>query len=260
MLKRVRLVVLFASLLLIASSGFGQDKLGVTFVTQEGWSQPGPPKSGGNYYTWRINSVSGYLGRDGVFQANPNLGTTLAQGSDDYDPFIVAGGYYIGFRWADIGTLEAAFPEFSFFRNPALERAGIVSYQQIRVIVKSPGGTGGDGSGGTIYPKFGGGRYGWRSRSRNTRMTLTVPSIHNNSTTRTTGSLRVYVLAGGRPLAFARYSPLSPRYLYHPFVTTVSMSRPPRGRVRTSMVLAEYNGGGYVKRDSKSFPGTVRFR
>jgi hypothetical protein len=124
----------------------------------------------------------------------------------------------------------------------------------------SGGGGGGGTTGDILYPRFGGERAAWRSRSRNTRMTLTVPSIRNESTTRTTESLRVYLVAGGRTVAISSYSPLSPGYFYPAGTRSVRMYRPPRGRVRTSMLLAEYNGSSFITRSVRNFPGTVRFR
>ena len=45
-----------------------------------------------------------------------------------------------------------------------------------------------------------------------------------------------------------------------PPTTEKAMTSKSRGRVRTSMVLAEYDGGGYTTRDTRYFPRVVRFR
>jgi len=147
-----------------------------------------------------------------------------------------------------------------------------VTYTLNRYAMNSGGGGGGGGGvggggGPTIYPKFSGGRAAWRSRR--SRMTLTIPRIVNESSTRTTGTLRVYLIANrraaaarngrGRVVAVVQYRQLPPNHFYNPRRSTVRMGSPPRGWVSTAMVLAEWTGR-YTARDSRNFRNRVRFR
>lgn len=121
----------------------------------------------------------------------------------------------------------------------------------------------------TIYPDFGSQRAKWRKVGNRVRMS--IPPVRNLSSTRTTGTLRVYLIAGkrssavargkGRILAFRTYSyVLPPNYFFTRLRARVRLLRQPRGWVRTAMVLGEYNGYNYSARDVIRFPGRVRFR
>jgi hypothetical protein len=149
-----------------------------------------------------------------------------------------------------------------FFNPAAISKAVVYTLQRYAMT----DGHGGEGA--SAYPSFGTGQTGWDSLSNYSRMKLTIPEVRNPSTTRTTGSLRVSVVAGrgpsvvkgtGRIIALASYSTLAPDAYFSGRVTTVRMNRPPRGRVRTALVLSEFDGGSFKVRDVKVFPGSSRF-
>ena len=121
----------------------------------------------------------------------------------------------------------------------------------------------------TVYPDFAPGRAKWRKKGRSS-VKLVIPVVRNLSLTRTTGTLRVYLIAGrsravyrgkGRTVAFRTYSTvLPPNFFFPRVVARVRLRSQPRGWVRTAMVLGEFNGFNYSARDVIPFPGRVRFR
>lgn len=179
---------------------------------------------------------------------------TLAY-DEESDDFLQLGGYYLFGPYEYEATYRQLYPWAILIPGPG---HGPGKNGHWRVLY---------GGGTALYPKFGGGRAAWRARRG--RVHLTVPRIINPSSVRTTGTLQVYLMAhrsrsavargGGRVLAYSRYGQLAPNYYYHARSTTVRMSRPPKGRVCTAMVLAEW-AGRYTTRDSRVFPKKVRFR
>lgn len=158
------------------------------------------------------------------------------------------------------------------FHNPSsVNRA--VTYTMQRFAANSPsgGGTGGTGGTGgytpTIYPRFSSGGASWRTQG--SRVRLTIPSIVNRSSTRTTGTLRVYLMASrssatvrrgqGSVVGMVSYGRLSPNTYYRARSTSTRRYRAPSGRLRTAMVLAEYTGR-YTVRDVRVFPRVVTLR
>jgi hypothetical protein len=94
-------------------------------------------------------------------------------------------------------------------------------------------------------------------------VTVNVDNIRNNSSTRTTGTLRLELWAttsqpsreapftGYRLAVFATFSPLAPSYYYYSIVRTSAFTAPPDGTYWMVLVLSEY--------DSVNCPAADRF-
>ncbi len=108
-------------------------------------------------------------------------------------------------------------------------------------------------------------------------VTLTVARIANNSSTRTTGTLRLELWAtssspargagftGYRLAVGSTFSPLSPREYYYDVTRTATFTPPPDGTYYMVLVLAEYSStgcsqsDGYCISDSGVFSSTRTF-
>jgi hypothetical protein len=103
-----------------------------------------------------------------------------------------------------------------------------------------------------------------------TAATLRATRIENNSSTRTSGSLRMELWAldspyaggtiTGRQTAVAALSSvLDPRQYYENLSLVTTFLRPPNGRYYMSMLLTEWNGTQWIIRDSVNFEGITSF-
>lgn len=107
----------------------------------------------------------------------------------------------------------------------------------------------------------------WSTSGRT--ININAEKVSNNSTSRTSGTLRLRIWAtrsaytggnisgyvmGTRPLG-----QLQPNQYYANISGSVSHTRPPRGTYFTTITLEEYDGSGYVIVDYLNFSGTSRF-
>ena len=133
------------------------------------------------------------------------------------------------------------------------------------------GGGSGGGGGGSVssgdYPRFAGGRARWKTKRK--RIKMWVPAIVNTSSWRGSGTLLVYVAASknraayygyGASIGSALYGQLGPAQYFSARRITTRKTRPPKGRLRTSIVLSEYSGGGWRIRSVRPLSGRKRLR
>ncbi len=210
-----------------------------------------------SYMGWSLEVTAGDLHPNFHFSPLPSNQQyrTLA---DDESDFLQIGGYYLFGPFEYESTYQQLYPWAVLVRGPG---HGPGKNGHWRVLY------GGGQIQATTYPGFGTGRSAWRAQGASVR--LTVPQIVNRSSVRTTGTLQVYLMAHrsraavrsgrGTVVAVCRYGQLSPNYSYHARSTTVRMYRPPKGRVCTAMVLAEYTDR-FTTREVRVFSKKVRFR
>jgi hypothetical protein len=141
-----------------------------------------------------------------------------------------------------------------------------------------PGGGGGGttppggGGGGTTPPPSTSGRLdlagpvSWRASG--STITIAAAKVSNGSQTRTSGTLKLAVYATASPYAGGSISgynmgelvlgQLSPNYSYSNISRAVAYRQPPSGTWYSTMLLLEYNGGGYSIVDYIAFPSSFQ--